>query len=47
MAGCKNQLIMKFYSKRFVFNISHIEFISHISKFTIVNILDGIPYQEI
>ena len=28
-------------------NICHIEFIIHISKFTTVNILGGIPYQEI
>ena len=30
MAGCKNQLIMKYYC--------HIEFIIYIRKFTIVNI---------
>ena len=43
MVGCKNQLIMKYDST----NICHMEFIIYIWKFTIVNILDGIPYQEI
>ena len=47
MVGCKNELIMKYHSNFLVFNICHIEFIIHISKFTIVNILGGIPYQEI
>ena len=47
MAGCKNEWIMKYRSKLLVFNICHIEFIIHISKFTIVNILGGILYQEI
>ena len=46
MAGYKNEWIMKYYSKLLVFNICHIEFIIHISKFTIVNILVGIPCQE-
>ena len=44
MTGCKNQLIMKYRSKVLVSNICHIEFIR---KFTILNILDRIPYQEI
>ena len=47
MAGRKNQWIMKYSSKLLVSNICHLEFIIHISKFTIVNILGGIPYQEI
>ena len=47
MAGCKNQFILKYHSKLFVSNIWHIEFIIYIVKFTIVNILGGIPYQEI
>ena len=47
MVGCKNEWIMKYHSKLLAFNICHIEFIIHISKCTIVNILDGIPYQEI
>ena len=47
MAGCKNQLIMKYHSKLLVSNICDIEFIIYIRKFTIVNMLDGIPYQEI
>ena len=47
MVGCKNEWIMKYHSKLLVFNICHIEFIIHISKFTIVNILGRIPYQEI
>ena len=47
MAGCKNQLNMKYHSKLLVFNICHIEIIICIRKFTIVNILGGIPYQEI
>ena len=47
MAGCKNQLNIKCHSKHSVFYISHIEIIIFISKFIIVNILRGIPYQEI
>ena len=47
MAGCKNQLNMKYHSKLLVSNICHIEIIICIRKFTIVNILGGIPYQEI
>ena len=47
MAGCKNQFIMKYLSKLLVSNICHIKFIIYIRKFTIVNILGGIPYQEI
>ena len=38
-AGCKNQLIMKYYSKFLVSNIFHLNFIAYIKKFTIVNIL--------
>ena len=45
MADCKNQLIMKYYGKFLVSNISHIEFIIYIKKLTIVNILAGVPYQ--
>ena len=37
---------MKYHSKLSVSNICHIEII-FIGKFTIVNILGGIPYQEI
>ena len=48
MVGCKNQLIMKYHSKRLVYNICHIEFIIYIRKFIIVNILGGIfPYEGI
>ena len=47
MAGCKNQLIMKYHSKLLVSNICYIEFIMYITKFTTVNILGGILYQEI
>ena len=47
MAGCKNQLNVKYYSKRLVSNICHIEIIICIRKFTSVNILGGIWYQEI
>ena len=47
MAGCKNQLNMKYHSKHLVSNICHIEIIISIRKFTILNILGGIPYQEI
>ena len=38
---------MKYHSKLLVSNICHTEIIICIRKFTIVNILDGIPYQEI
>ena len=41
MAGCKNQLIISI-----IVNICHIEFIIHISKFTIVNILVGFPIKK-
>ena len=47
MAGCKSQLNMKYPSKLLVSNISQIEIIICIRKFTIVNILGGIPYQQI
>ena len=47
MAGCKNQLIMKYHSKLLVSNICDIKFIIYIREFTIVNILGWIPYQEI
>ena len=47
MAGYKNQLNMKYHRKVLVSNICHIEIIICIKKFTIVNILGGIPYQEI
>ena len=46
MAGCEIQLNIKYRSKFLVSNICHIEFIIYIKKITIVNILDGIPYQE-
>ena len=38
---------MKYDSKLLVFNICHAEIIICIRKFTIVNILGGIPCQEI
>ena len=38
---------MKYHSKLLVSNICHIEIIICIGEFTIVNILSGIPYQEI
>ena len=41
MAGCKNEWIMKYHSKLFVFNICHIEFIIRISKFTTVKHFGG------
>ena len=47
MAGCKNQLNMKYHSKLLVSNICHIEMIICIRIFTIVNNLGGIPCQEI
>ena len=47
MAGCKNQLNIKYHSKLLVSNICHIEIIICIRKFTIVSILGGICYQEI
>ena len=46
MAGCKNQLIMKYHGKFLVSNICQIEFIIYIRKGTIVNTLSGIPYHE-
>ena len=47
MTGYKNQLNMKYHSQLFVSNICHIEIIFCSRKFSIVNILGGIPYQEI
>ena len=38
---------MKYHSKLLVFNICHTEIIICNRKFTTVNILGGIPYQEI
>ena len=38
---------MKYHSKLLVSNICHTEIIICIRKFTIVNILGGIPRQEI
>ena len=38
---------MKYHGKLLVSNICHTEIIICIGKFIIVNILDGIPYQEI
>ena len=38
---------MKYLSKLSVSNICHTEIIICIWKYTIVNILDGIPYREI
>ena len=38
---------MKYHSKLLVSKICHIEFIIHISKFTIVDILGRIPDQEV
>ena len=38
---------MKYHSKLLVSNICHTEIIICNRKFTIVNILDGIPYQEV
>ena len=39
MAGCKNQLIMKYCSKFLVSSICQNIFITYIKNFTIVNIL--------
>ena len=47
MAGCKNQLIMKYCSKFLVYSICQDIFITYIKKFTIVNILGWISYREI
>ena len=38
---------MKYHIKLLVSNICHTEIIIYIRKFTIVDILGGIPYQEI
>ena len=38
---------MKYHSKLLVSNICHTEIIICNRKFTILNILGGIPYQEI
>ena len=38
---------MKYHSKLLVSNICHTKIIICIRKFTIVNILSGMPYQEI
>ena len=38
---------MKYHNKLLVSNICHIEIIICTRKFTIVNILDAIPYQEL
>ena len=38
---------MKYHSKLLVSDICHTEIIICIRKFNIVNILGGIPYQEI
>ena len=40
MAGCKNQLIMKYCTKFLVSSIYQNIFITYIKIFTIVNILD-------
>ena len=47
MEGCKIQLIMKHYCKFLVSNICHTNFITYVKKFTIVNILGWVSYQEI
>ena len=47
MAGCKNQLNMKFHGNLLVSNICHIKIIICIRKFIIVNVLGGIRYQKI
>ena len=47
MAGCKNQLIMKYDSKFSVSSICQNIFIIYIKNFTIVNILGYISYWEI
>ena len=39
MAGCKNQLIMKYCSKLLVSSICQNIFITYIKKFTTLNIL--------
>ena len=39
MAGCKNQLIMKYYSKFLVSSIWQNILITYIKKFTIENLL--------
>ena len=38
MAGCKHQLIMKYYSKFLVSNICHINIITYIQKIAVLNI---------
>ena len=38
---------MKYHSKLLVSNICHTEIITCIREFTTLNILSGIPYQEI
>ena len=38
---------MKYHHKLLVSNIFHIEIIICIGKFTIVDLLGGLPYQEI
>ena len=43
MPGHKDQLIRKYYRKFLVSNISHIELIIYIKKFTIVNIWVRFP----
>ena len=47
MAGYKNQLTGKYERKFSVSNIPDIKFIIHIRKFTIVDILGYISYQQI
>ena len=43
MPGCKDQLIRKYYRKFLVSNISQIELIIYIKKFTTVNIWVRFP----
>ena len=47
MGGYKNQLTGKYERKFSVSNISHIKLIIYFGKFTTVNILGYISYQEI
>ena len=44
--AAREQLNMKYHSKRLVSNICHIEINICMRKFTIVSILGEIPYQE-
>ena len=47
MAGCNDQLIMKYQRKFLVSKSFHFEFMIYVRKYTTVSILVWIPYQEI